>query len=103
MRAPAFAAVFFYLGQAAEREASSAPRLLFRHAATNIFRDLLLEVKAQFLVQFPFQPLAAEKALPPVHDNSPCGSSRKSATTSVSRPQLSVSLFSCARPRAVSS
>jgi len=59
-RAPAFAAVFLYLAQAAEREASSTPCLLFRHAATNIFSYLLLEVKAHFLVQFQFQPLAAE-------------------------------------------
>ena len=59
-RAPAFTAIFFDLAQAAEGEASSTARLLFRHAATNILGDLLLEVKTQFLVQFQFQPLAAE-------------------------------------------
>ena len=102
-RAPAFTAIFFDLIQAAEGQASGAAGLFFRHAGAHIVGDLLLEVKTQFFVQVQFQLLAVEKALPPVHDSSPCGSSRKSATTPVRRPQLSVSLFSCARPRAVSS
>ncbi len=101
--ASAFAAVLFDLIEAAEGEAGGATGLRFGHPCADIVRDLLLEVKPQFLVEFLLQSPAAEKALPPAHDNSPSGSCRMRATTSVRRAQLSVSLFNCARPRAVSS
>src|ERR1700691_1193508 len=59
--APSVAAFFFNLLRCAEFQPRSPPRFLARHTRLHVLRNLLLEMKAQLVVQFTLDGIASKQ------------------------------------------
>jgi hypothetical protein len=77
-------------------------RFGFPHPRRNFARYLRFEMKPKLGVQFLFHSPRFHQSLEPIHKRACSGRCSMIAASSVSRFQRSVSLFSCARPLAVS-